>query len=378
MMETPPDDTASSPAPRPRLLLHIGQPKTGTTALQRALHAARQHLLDQHGIYYPVLSSRGTHTRLKPHLLNALDEDARLVHQMGGTHAEAMAESARAWDRIGTDIQKIRPNQVIISSESLYKPLDDGQIARLRGLLDPWFREVQVVVYLRDPVSRFISGAQQRLKIRAEFSRGSGSALREVIESYERLGYPLDVRSFDTARTHPNGVVADFAESYLPDTARDVVIAEDTRASHAGRTVNSSLSAEAMYLMQNLARARAAIGAPLDGDAPLTSRRRAIKELDQEIPGFTRPVLRPAIAEILMRRDRSLTWVRDRYGITFDRIDYDLVGTAPDDGLDPMGEIRDVQQICEVDLARAALIERAIPRKRLARRWRRLLRGHWR
>ena len=108
--------------------------------------AGVQHLLDQHGIYYPVLSSRGTHTRLKPHLLNALDEDARLVHQMGGTHAEAMAESARAWDRIGTDIQKIRPDQVIISSESLYKPLDDGQIARLRALaaeadLDPEFSE---------------------------------------------------------------------------------------------------------------------------------------------------------------------------------------------------------------------------------------------
>ncbi|MEQ3748126.1 MAG: hypothetical protein ABNH26_01965 [Celeribacter sp.] len=375
MMETTPDTTASPPAPRPRLLLHIGQPKTGTTALQRALHSAREPLLRTHGIYYPVLSSRGTHTRLKPHLLNALDEDARLVHQVGGTRDDAFAASKQAWEAICEFNATHQPKLVILSSEALFRDLDEAQIARLRAILDQAYSDIRIVAYLRDPVSKFLSAAQQALKIRPEFGLSAADRMRKAIMSYERLGYPLSLRTFADARNHPGGIVSDFAEQFLPSEVGRTL---DQVRGDGPFEVNQTLSAEAMYLLQKMARKHVAAGGALDGDRSLTAKRKALKELDQDVPGFEKPTLKPEIISALYQRDRNLLWLRDERGITFDAVDYEQLEKQPADGADPMTGIRDVEQICPLNYERVTILRSAIPWRRLRRRIQKIGKGKFR
>lgn len=134
---------------RPRLLLHAGTPKTGTTTLQAALHASRRSL-QAHGILYP---ETGLSNELKHQwMVNLL-----MAGDIEGFRRNVLA--------VLDEVQAAQAGRVVLSTEGLFLHWTDftseakSEIAAMAALFD-----VTVWTVFREPVSFAISLYCQVLK----------------------------------------------------------------------------------------------------------------------------------------------------------------------------------------------------------------------
>lgn len=127
----------------PDVILHIGAPKCGSSAIQRLCMAYRSDLLE-HGYYYPKHSLdkngvSGGHTQFAGALVNGKKEHARnTFHSWLG---EARSKKAT----------------LLISAEALY-----GQHAALQSLCSGL--RVSVIAFLRHPVDYLLGNHNQGIK----------------------------------------------------------------------------------------------------------------------------------------------------------------------------------------------------------------------
>ncbi|MCH9719583.1 MAG: hypothetical protein K0U60_06905 [Actinomycetia bacterium] len=133
------------------VLLHVGPPKTGTTALQTAQFAARRELAEQ-GFRYPVRKDRG-----------------RLVNQHGYAGAALMGrqrqgvdsvEPIAVWEALVRKVQR-RDDRALLSSE-FFAEFEPEHIAR--AIEDFGSEDLQVLITLRPLASLLASTWQQDLK----------------------------------------------------------------------------------------------------------------------------------------------------------------------------------------------------------------------
>lgn len=132
-----------------RAILHIGTEKTGTTRIQFALASARSALLDQ-GFSYPLTPGTANHVNLAiysghPDLVKDLAHDFNKSDDISAINKsfeiDFDAEISSLPDEIHT---------VIFSNEHCHSRLrDTDSIARLKSLMDKYFYEYKIIVYLR-------------------------------------------------------------------------------------------------------------------------------------------------------------------------------------------------------------------------------------
>lgn len=164
------------------LWIHIGMPKTGTTALQAWLHA-HPDFLARYGIRYLVAGrDRGTgRARLICHNAMAVAM-SRGWHATPEAQAEAMAEECRAFDA----------GHSILSSEMFFgrdlAPLQDRYLSRLSG-------PVRIVAYLR----RFDDFIEADYKQRAKNGLPTGGAEGFVADRLARIAADPDYMNIGTA-----------------------------------------------------------------------------------------------------------------------------------------------------------------------------------
>lgn len=144
---------------RPGLILHIGTEKTGTTTIQEFLHLNRNLLADK-GIYFPKSIGMRNHRPLASWCLS-YEKDATYLKMNNLTE---MAQR-KAWRedflaKFEEEISGLKPEikQVIITSEHFSSLLNDpGEIEILKHLLNKWFTDIKVVIYLRRQDSLMVS-----------------------------------------------------------------------------------------------------------------------------------------------------------------------------------------------------------------------------
>lgn len=134
--------------PRPRVYLHAGASKTGTTFLQEVLWLNRD-TLRRSGTLYPGLSP-DAHFRAATDLCGADFQE----------HADPLA--AGAWQRL-VDQARAWGGSVVLSHELL--SMADGQVAR-RALRDLSFAEVHLVCTVRDLARQIPASWQEDVKNR--------------------------------------------------------------------------------------------------------------------------------------------------------------------------------------------------------------------
>ncbi|HUQ44965.1 MAG TPA: hypothetical protein VM451_11245 [Candidatus Limnocylindria bacterium] len=152
-VEPAPSSPSSSPSwrdadillPEGSRILHIGPPKTGTTALQSAFHSNRPSLEAQ-GVHY---AGQGRHP-----MTSVL---------AGIQHASPWTDNKRPpsrfnWDRLLVDIRGSKASRVVLSSE-FFADATPEAIKRVVDELDP--DRVQVVVTLR-PLAKIMPSQWQQ------------------------------------------------------------------------------------------------------------------------------------------------------------------------------------------------------------------------
>lgn len=306
-----------------RILLHMGQGKTGTTALQRALHADRK-LLAQHGILYPAFAPQ----TVAHHMLIALcvADDRVPPHVLGpfGSLDLLRAKAAAALYQLRAEVEQTRPKVLILSSETFFHGLQHSGKERLARMLAPLSSDIRPVAYIREPGSLYRSRLQERMRIAATPLPPAAQRVRQSLEESEAVWGGISVCPYDPARLVDGDILRDFASRFLADLIDPILL-------RAG-SENRSLSAEAILI---ISRFRKLVAPDRDWHREARSDRLLRHLLAMEAAGPRRPVaLRPGIAEAVRRASTDYLWLRDRHGVTFPEIDYAKV-----DGVSPTEEM---------------------------------------
>ena len=190
-------------------IVHVGSPKTGSSSIQLALRASAEKLKAQ-GIFhtrdheYPVQLLSMAFRRPKRQILKA-----------DGASAQDIVKAAHAcWLSLSRKVRRENIPFTIISEEAL---LTTPQPERLKRLLTQIFDRVVIVAYIRDPISKFPSRLDQRIRGGATLGQfikypfgllGDLRALDRYAHSFPSTD--LVFRNFDPANLLNGSLIQDF------------------------------------------------------------------------------------------------------------------------------------------------------------------------
>ncbi len=336
-----------------KIILHIGQPKTGTTSLQNSLYEA-SGTLAQAGVLYPVIDlNRPQHIFLPALILkNAFTVSPLTRRRLGADSPGQMIEIAEdCWRQVKDLARQSDARLVVLSSELLSRNLVTYAGRSVRALLAELSDDVQPVIYVRNPADHYLSVLQQQLKVNGQPLRPSPTTIRAVIQSYEaEFGRPVQAELFHPSALRDGDIVRDFAAKFLP-----AEIGADTLPS---LRTNESISAEAMDIL-----AACGKGQPEQFDteahASWEKLRRIVIRIDKRIDGAGKPRLKAAVRDAIIGASGDINWVAERFGIEFPGVDRSAIGGAFPDEIAGL----DVPDIIEVDPDRRHILARRVARK---------------
>lgn len=192
-----------------KLILHIGSPKAGSSAIQTGVHRRRDGLA-QDGIAY-VQNPRALSTLYENMQRLPMPLQARF-----DTIDAARGWSADNWDRFEADIQRDAPRLTLLSSEHFLNLPDPRAFLERLGRN---FSDIHAIAYVRDPVSMFQSNIDQRIRSGARicdlFSAWELNNPMWVAAALDRyldvLGHDrLHVRAFERSNLTGADVVVDY------------------------------------------------------------------------------------------------------------------------------------------------------------------------
>lgn len=328
------------------LILHIGMPKTGTSALQDGLAAQAAELAAQ-GVLFPTAEIGKRHGFLRLAFAEAGKPPHRSLVRAGVDPQSQGATFDASLERLAADVAANRPSRVVLSQETLFwAPTADtgaGLIARLATIFD----RVSAVVYVRQPSRAYASAVRQQLKFAGQYRPPAFPPLRQQLDLWDRLTKGrLQVRGYDRALLVNGDILDDFAVG---------VLGLAPLAGPRPTAVNESLSAEAAAILQDFQR-RFLPGADGRDPWPKQRLRRALFEADRLDPPPRAPDLHQSLATVLDHGATDLLWLRECHGITFPAIDYGAIRPMPL----PEGHWRDLAEVIPVDPGRKARLERQV------------------
>ena len=204
-------------SPMPDCILHYGFPKTGSTAIQRALS---KHLTDPRFVYahfQDPIHDHGNHSRAVATAFSDRPEEYH-THVAEGLSAEMLLqERGRLLGRLDDEITVLAGRTFLLSSESLGFLRGSG-VQRLRGFLEDRHLSSRAVGYIRPRRESVESSFVERLKHRQasfhEFFKGLADGPRSQITTLDKVFGRENVLlwKYDRHSFPDRCVVADFCQ----------------------------------------------------------------------------------------------------------------------------------------------------------------------
>lgn len=341
----------------PRLLLHIGHPKTGTTALQSVFSANAKTLLSEASALYPTQTEpqEYKHSFAIPWLFRSDNDAIRRRSRLSGEELQAM--SKRYWQSLCTEIQQTRHDISIISAEgfwSIARPADHEQKTFARNALYEIAGEITVVAYLKSPISYFLSKINQKLRNFKPVTLPRADYISGAINAWESMGFDhYSWRIFDRKLLSNQDIIDDFCTHHFPGSLSGATLKRD-----GIEQANSSVSNEALVILEDLTSTHTI----LRKDIYEPRRHRIveiIKQADQAVGGMTRPSLKASATNAILSRSRDLHWLEQR-GLFFPDIDKKEVSQEEHDEIP--STFTCVSDFCPVDADRLAALRSHIER----------------
>ena len=193
--------------------LHIGNPKTGTSAIQYFFYKHRKAFLKQ-SLLYPTCGERnGKEMFAHINLAEALIKE-RDTEDVEDKHRAKIDE----WETIYQEINALSPGFVLISAENLAK-LTFEEIAWVKNYLSDF--TVKIIIYLRRQDKFLLSSYSQQVKlirylgsVKEYYTEFKGRCdYYRLLESWRRVfgRENIIVRIFEPSQ-FKNGVIGDFFE----------------------------------------------------------------------------------------------------------------------------------------------------------------------
>ena len=308
-----------------RILLHVGMPKAGSTALQQALAGARDALA-RRGVLYPRAPLfQDSQNFLVAGLEERRHAMPRMIRAAYEGRLDEIQPAFTKWlEGLRASVAASRPETLVLSSEWLFGLRGSSKFDRLGELLGGLGGPgggIEIVAYVRRPSDQYLSAIQQTLKGSHAIRPPAAVRYRTPLEGFARIAGQVHVIRYDRAAFPEGDIVRHFVATFLPGAAEAIPPAPE-------RSANTTISAEGMailagYRKVNHRRSRGRFTA--DTDRLIEAMRAA----DAAIGGEARPRLLPAVRDAVDGASVDVLWLRDVHGIVFDGLDYDRVAAAP-------------------------------------------------
>lgn len=294
-----------------KAILHIGMPKTGTTALQGTFAASREMLLKA-GVLYPEAKNHQNH---KYFAIGLMPNSHLPRHFPTGDDATLEKKLEGFMRNLKKQIAAIRPDCLLLSSETLFRAFAGKYQKKFKARLDALAAETCAVAYLRPRALHFVSALQQYLKGNHKIRTLRVPAYRSVISQYGiMLGRSnVHVNAFDRSAMVDQSIVADFTTKFLSQYGVDYSGFE------IPAKMNETISAESIDICRTY---REAFHRDENRITKLGNELVVVlREIDQ-IVGAPKPVLHPEVIELLDYSTTDILWLRDEHGLVFAEYDY--------------------------------------------------------
>jgi hypothetical protein len=333
-----------------RLILHVGHPKTGTTALQTVLAANSKRLLSEASILYPTQTTPGNekHALAIPWLLGFENHAIRRQSRAAGPELRRL--SRRYWQSIVEECRSSHANVVVLSAEGFWSFHQTSQTIRehFRQELLKIAGSITIAGYLRSPASYCLSKINQKRRNFRDFRPPSSSYLRTSMEAWESAGFEAYCwRLFERQKFTNGDIVDDFCSQHLSLSSQSIQL----QRSDIERA-NKSVSNEALAIFEDLARRFTVLKHNIY-DPRRSQLARVLLNADQVIGGERRPHLHADVARAITARSADLPWLRDR-GLLFADVDPAWIG-RPEAGTLP--ESTEVAAWCPINRERLTALK---------------------
>lgn len=308
-----------------KIILHLGMPKTGSSALQSALSLNRALLLKE-GILYPKLSCHPTNHNILSLLERKGDDIPRQFiswNKIQGVDLDKVLN--KSINEIKLQVARHSPEILIISSEQLFsafsKPAGEF-LACFFSSLGVSADKVFPVVYVRQPSKRFLSMTQQKLRASTSIPSLKTQSVVSNLRCVEKVFTKATVVAFERNALFGNDIFIDFAQRIL-------LFQDIKKFNLLSHSVNESLSAEVVSILYDYS-----MHCLPDANDLFTFDRRYIwsrlPALEKQLGLYSRPVLHSEIEWAIDYSDKDLLFLRNEYGVEFKELDYARVGEAPE------------------------------------------------
>ena len=214
---------AEPPKERPKIVLHIGSCKTGSSSIQYFLRDHREQLADS-GYLWPLTpGSRRQHARLGLLIKSDADlEGSPVWNRVRRSEPATFRGNVRR--ELIQEIDESGLSHVLLSDESLYHQPDVPALRRLRQFTDELAKSLRLVVYLRRQDDHLLSYYQQRVRNGPEVRRLDQYAREDTsmpydyaarLRTWEHLLEPDEfvVRRFERESFVAGSLVQDFLQA---------------------------------------------------------------------------------------------------------------------------------------------------------------------
>jgi hypothetical protein len=302
-----------------KIVIHIGMPKTGSTAIQRSL-ASNRDLLQKNGILYPInpkpFSNQAKHLILLPMLCRGNTDQWKNLPGGDKKIREMYGEEFDFFDfwisDLKSQISSAQPHTLVLSEEGLFAALGKRKSNIHKNLEDFCLElannitEVKIIGYLRNPADYYLSMCQEKIK-RYSNIKGFGFAnyvgklknIRQLYKSQHQM-FAFEKKYFpqeDVVRHFTKNIIS--YELASPDMP------------------NETLSAAAMRILEDYWTLTLSKEAGKATHQEMKSLLSIIRMAEKKLP-LPKPILKEEVRSMLMNSMAAdLTWLSEHYDINY-------------------------------------------------------------
>ena len=193
------------------IIVHIGQPKTATTTIQKALEYNKDKFFKKDNNTQYIINSKCNNDILffTAHIDSPLP---RQYNQPDSFKPEVYKKDAEIF--IKKLKKSYKKNNIYISSSEYLFRLSIEEIKKLKDKLSEIDNDIEIVCFIRDPIQHILSGMAQNIKIRVALKDPSA-----YVNTYDQIntwqavfGLNFHVHSFESSIKEEEGILGYFSD----------------------------------------------------------------------------------------------------------------------------------------------------------------------